>query len=224
MAARKSDVIVEAARQLFLERGYDGTSMDDVAATSGASKTTVYNNFEDKEKLFTGVIMQVTERASQIAEVEQEVYSDRPLDERLQRVAKRLARDVLDPSVIQLRRLAIAEALRFPELGKTYWDVGPGRTVEILQTAFAEIDAAGDLDIPDPHAAALQFAYAVLGPFQDLALLRPGDTVDQAEVQRHAGLTAEGFVRAHAPRTAKGRGKTRAKGTAGSRSRRTGTG
>ena len=61
MAGRKGAVILDTARQMFLERGYDATSLDDVAAASGVSKTTVYNNFEDKEGLFSAVVLSVTE-------------------------------------------------------------------------------------------------------------------------------------------------------------------
>ena len=66
MAGRKGALILDTARQMFLERGYDATSLDDVAAASGVSKTTVYNNFEDKEGLFRAVVLAVTERAEQI--------------------------------------------------------------------------------------------------------------------------------------------------------------
>ncbi len=200
MGTRKSEVIVETARRLFLERGYDSTSMDDVAAASGASKTTVYNNFDDKEKLFRAVIMQVTARAEEIVDqVQSGLKGEQPVDERLRRVAKRLARGVLNPVVIQLRRLAIAEAHRFPDLVRTYWDRAPGRTIEILEAAFAEIDAAGELDIPDPHAAAMQFAYAAFAPYQDRALLRPDDTIAQTDIDAYAEATVDRFVRAYAP-------------------------
>lgn len=202
MRPRKREAIVATAHRLFLERGYDGTSMDDVAATSGASKTTVYSNFEDKQQLFTAVVVEVTERAQRIVdELAAELAAERPADERLRAVARRLARGVLDPAVIQLRRLAIAEALRFPELVNTYWDRAPGRTVAILETALTTMDAAGDLDVPDPHAAALQFAYAVVGPLQDHALLRPGDAVTETDIDAHAEAAAERFVRAYAPET-----------------------
>lgn len=198
MRPRKSEVIVETALRLFLDRGYDSTSMDDVAATSGASKTTVYNNFEDKEKLFRAVIMQVTTRAEELVDhMQHELKGEQPPAERLRRVAHRLARGVLNPMVIQLRRLAIAEAHRFPDLVTTYWDRAPGRTVELLEAAFTDMNVAGELDIPDTHEAAMHFAYAVSGPYQDRALLRPGDTIADTDIARHVESTVDRFIRAY---------------------------
>ena len=55
-SARKRAAILDAARDLFLQRGYGGTSMDDVAARAAVSKQTVYKNFADKQRLFIEVI------------------------------------------------------------------------------------------------------------------------------------------------------------------------
>ena len=113
MAGRKGALILDTARQMFLERGYDATSLDDVAAASGVSKTTVYNNFEDKEGLFSAVVLSVTERAEQIiSELGATLRGDEPVAARLTAVARALAYGVLNPAVVQLRRLAISEALR----------------------------------------------------------------------------------------------------------------
>lgn len=54
--AEKNNAIVEAASLLFLEQGFDGTSMDEVAKRAGVSKQTVYSHFSGKEQLFSHVI------------------------------------------------------------------------------------------------------------------------------------------------------------------------
>lgn len=201
MAARKNAVIVATARQLFLERGYDGTSLDDVAAASGVSKTTVYNNFDDKEALFTAVISEVTAHAEEIiADLAADLATvDVPAPERLARAGRRLARGVLNPAVIQLRRIAVAEAARFPHLIAEYWERAPARTVKVLESALAAMNTAGELAIPDPHHAAEHFAYAVLGPHQDKALLRPDALLVDKELDRHVDESVTRFVRAYAP-------------------------
>ena len=84
VAGRKGALILDTARQMFLERGYDATSLDDVAAASGVSKTTVYNNFQDKEGLFSAVVLSVTERAEQIiSELGATLSGDEPVAGRL---------------------------------------------------------------------------------------------------------------------------------------------
>jgi TetR/AcrR family transcriptional repressor of mexJK operon len=199
MPPRKSGQIVETARNLFLERGYDGTSVDDVAAASGVSKTTVYNNFDDKEALFQAVILDVADRASAIADgLTATLGAEAPAADRLIEAAEQLAVGVLNPVVVQLRRLAIAEALRFPSLVQSYWDKAPGRAIDVLEQGLAAMDEAGELDIPDPREAAEQFAYAVLGPLQDQALLRPDQPLTVSTVAAHARNAAGRFTRAYA--------------------------
>ena len=199
MAGRKGALILDTARQMFLERGYDATSLDDVAAASGVSKTTVYNNFEDKEGLFSAVVLAVTERAEQIiSELGAALSGDEPVAERLTAVARALAYGVLNPAVVQLRRLAIAEALRVPGIVTAYWERAPARTLALLTESFTRLAARGELDIDDPAAAAALFAYAVLGLYQDQALLQPSRPLDRAELDEHVGQVVAAFLRAYA--------------------------
>jgi TetR/AcrR family transcriptional repressor of mexJK operon len=198
MRARKSSTILETARDLFLTKGYDGTSLDDVAATSRVSKTTVYNNFADKDALFVAVVTDIIERSDIIADaLAADLAADGPVDERLRAAARRLVVSVLDPAVVQLRRLAITESRRFPELIATYWQHAPAKSLATLAAAFTEMDKRGELDIPDAVAAATQFAYAVVGPGQDRALLTPGDQPTERELIAHADLAVGAFLRAY---------------------------
>ncbi len=200
MAGRKAALILDTARQMFLERGYDATSLDDVAAASGVSKTTVYNNFEDKETLFSAVVLSVTERAEQIiSELGATLSGHEPVAERLTTVARALAYGVLNPAVVQLRRLAISEALRFPDIVTAYWDRAPARTLALLTESFTQMAAQGELDTDDPAAAAAHFAYAVLGPHQDQALLQPSRPLTRAHLDEHVDKVVAAFLRAYTP-------------------------
>ena len=200
MAGRKGGLILDTARQMFLERGYDATSLDEVAAASGVSKTTVYNNFTDKEALFSAVVLAVTERAEQIiAELGATLGGDGPVAGRLTAVARALARGVSNPAVVQLRRLAIAEALRFPGLVTAYWDRAPARTVALLTESFTLMTGRGELDVDDPAAAAALFAYGVLGLYQDQALLQPDRPLARADLDAHVDRVVAAFLRAYAP-------------------------
>ena len=200
MAGRKGALILDTARQLFLERGYDATSLDDVAAASGVSKTTVYNNFRDKTDLFSAVVLSVTERAEQIvAELGATLDDDGPVEARLTAVARALAHGVLNPAVVQLRRLAISEAVRFPAVVTAYWDRAPARTLALLTDSFTRMAGRGELVIDDPAAAAALFAYAVLGLYQDQALLQPARPLARADLDRHVDQMVAAFLRAYAP-------------------------
>ncbi len=108
---------------------------------------------------------------------------------------------MLNPAVVQLRRLAISEALRFPDIVTAYWDRAPARTLALLTESPGQMAAQGELDTDDPAAAAALFAYAVLGLYQDQALLQPSRPVTRADLDEHvdnvvarphrAGLRAE---------------------------------
>ncbi len=106
--SRKRHAIVEAATALFLQHGYPGTSMDQIAATAAVSKPTVYRFFADKEQLFTEIVLGTLDQASQpfrtrlaaLAETSQ-------LTEELRPLARDYLATVIQPPVLQLRRLVI---------------------------------------------------------------------------------------------------------------------
>ncbi len=197
--ARKTEAILTSARTLFLERGYDATTLDDVAAASNVAKTTVYNNFRDKEHLFSEVIESITARSTVIlAALEEPLFSDSPVEDRLIEFGNRLVTGVLQPSVIQLRRLAIAEAPRFPELVTRFWSHGPGRTTELLARALREADSRGELRVPDPNAAALVLAYTLLGAALDRALMVQGAHMSPSDITAHVDHSVAAFLRAYA--------------------------
>jgi AcrR family transcriptional regulator len=128
-SAQKRQAILDAATGAFLRNGYLGTSMDEIAAEAGVSKQTVYRQFTDKKALFTEIVL------GTIDQVGEPFFSgvgtlDDPedLEADLRQLARRLISVVRDPRLLQLRRLVIGEAGRFPELGRTYFERGPSGT------------------------------------------------------------------------------------------------
>src|SRR3954462_14665962 len=148
---RKRRAIVEAATAAFLEHGYRGPSMDAVAAGAGVSKQTVYQHFGDKQRLFRELIAATVQSASDPVydEVRRLADSGR-LEKDLRDLARRLLTLVLQPRMMRLRRLVIAEARQFPDMGRFFYELGPGRTITALGDTFAELARQGRLDAPDP--------------------------------------------------------------------------
>ena len=113
---RKRVAITEAATELFLREGYRGTSMDDIAAGAGVSKQTVYKQFTDKEQLFCHVVEALVNVASDpVYEAVRGLHVTGDLETELRGVARRQLELVLEPRLMQLRRLVIAESTRFPQ-------------------------------------------------------------------------------------------------------------
>src|SRR5437868_1445178 len=139
-SSRKRAAILEAATSVLLRNGYLGTSMDEIAALAGVSKQTVYKHFADKQRLFSEVVTStVSEASDPVHEEVLQLRESGDLEADLRDLARRQLTLVLQPKLMQLRRLVIAESARFPELGRTFYDQGPGRTMTALASTFERL-------------------------------------------------------------------------------------
>ena len=174
-AARLSSagVILEAATTLFLQKGYAGTSMDEVASLAGVSKQTVYTHFSDKERLFSDLVLRNTDRVDAfVDEIATILVDTADLDHDLRSLARRYMASVIQPTVLQLRRLMIGEAARFPDLAKAYYDRVPERVVAALAAHLQRLTDRGVLRVPDPVLAANHLVALLLWVPLDRAMFR----------------------------------------------------
>src|SRR5919198_2693235 len=191
--------IREAATTLFLRKGYLGTSMDEVAALARVSKQTVYTHFDDKEQLFTDLVLSNTERVEEFVD-EMTALLDRASDpERdLGELARRYLDTVVRPQVLQLRRLVIGEAARFPDLARTYHERVPERMVGALSAGLRGLAARGLLHVDDPQLAAQHFVALVLWIPLDRALFVPdAEALPDAELEHLATAGVRVFLAAY---------------------------
>jgi AcrR family transcriptional regulator len=195
---QKRRAILDAAADLFLERGYLGTSVDEVAAMAGVSKQTVYKQFESKEALFIGVVRAMTGEAGDRVQKDMvDPANAEQLQEQLLSFAKRQLEVVLTPRLLQLRRLAIGEASRFPDLGREVYEGGAGRAISGLAAAFGRWSDKGLLRSHDPAIAASQFNWLVMAEPINLAMLLGNDAApNQAEIRTHAEHAVSTFLKA----------------------------
>src|SRR5580700_3339107 len=134
---RKRQAIAEAATSLFLRKGYDGTSMDDIATLAGVSKQTVYVHFRDKERLFRDIILGTTKRVEGLVRLIASTLSEtQDLEHDLGQLARRFVGEIMEPQVLRLRRLVIATADRFPEIGRIWFEQGFERALASMATCF----------------------------------------------------------------------------------------
>jgi len=172
---RSRAALLDAARTLFLAKGYAGTTMEEIAVLAGLAKRTVYNHFADKEALFTRIVQNVIAYAERFAgglreELAVEITAT-TLRATLDELGRRLALAILRPEVVALRRLLIGEAREFPALAKEYFDRAPGRVLEALASGFERLCERRLLRVEDARRAAAQFAYLVAGEPLDRAIL-----------------------------------------------------
>ncbi len=163
--------IRDAAAALFLERGYQGTSMDDIAAAARVSKQTIYTHFADKESLLAGLVLANADRVEAfLATMTSVVGGADDVEIALQELARLYLHFVIRPEVLKMRRLVLAEAGRFPELARTYYEQVPQRVYATLARLFRELADQGALHIEDADSAAQHFAWLVLGPHLDIGM------------------------------------------------------
>jgi TetR/AcrR family transcriptional repressor of mexJK operon len=186
---------VEAATQLFLEKGFQNTSMDEVAAAARVSKQTVYKQFTDKKRLLYEIVLGITGRAGQIATTIASLFDDvDDVEVDMTRLARRYATAVLSPVVLQLRRLVVSEAARFPDLARAYYDEAPRRGLEAVAAGLEQLGERGLLRLDDGLLAANHFACLVLGPLIDRAMFFPYEDIDAAAIERCADAGVHAFL------------------------------
>jgi TetR/AcrR family transcriptional repressor of mexJK operon len=194
----KRQAITDAATGLFLTQGYQGTNMDEIAAAAGVSKQTVYKQFTDKQQLFIGIVLGITDRAERIVETIDNLFDEiADLEVGLVRLARAYAAAVVNPQVLQLRRLVISEADRFPDLALAYFERAPGRGLEAIAAGLQRLADRGVLRIDDIETAADHFAYLILGPLIDKALFHPQSKVTAAMIEHYASSGVRAFVAAY---------------------------
>jgi TetR/AcrR family transcriptional regulator, mexJK operon transcriptional repressor len=196
-SVRKRQAILEAATTAFLSSGYLGTTMDEIAALAAVSKQTVYKHFADKERLFSEIVV------STVNEAGEPTYDDvlnlrdsGDVEADLRDLARTLLARVMQPRLLQLRRVVIGEAGRFPELGRTFYDLGPGRTIGALAEAFERLAERGVLDLDDPELAAAHFNWLIMSIPLNQAMLF-GHDEPPADLDRYADTGVRVFLAAY---------------------------
>jgi len=194
-SARKSAAIMEAATAVFLEKGYDGTSMDDVAAKASVSKPTVYKHFADKEQLFAEIVRATTDQIDELMRFVTETVADHSdIETGLMRLARRFITALMQPEVLRLRRLVIANAERFPSVGRSWYEEGFERVLATLATSFQSLAERKLLRMDDALLAANHFVGLLLWIPVNKAMFTGDHRATPDELERYAVAAVRAFL------------------------------
>ena len=198
-SARKRKLILDAATQAFLSRGYDGTSMDDVAALAAVSKPTVYKHFADKERLFYEIVLNTADPMSELVGLLADASADiDDLESHLRAFARQFIGALMQPDVLRLRRLVIANAERFPEMGRAWYEHGFERALAALAGQFQRLTEQQLLAADDPGMAANHFVGLLLWiPINRVMFTGATDGTSDAELTHFADAAVRVFLRAY---------------------------
>lgn len=198
-SAQKRRAILDAARQVFLKHGYPAASMDEVAALAGVSKVTVYKYFSDKQNLFTAVLTGAIQEAEQSSRSLIDHLGDSvDVAKDLQTFARQHVTLVTQPHLIQMRRMVIAEASRFPELARAWHRAGPERGHTKLASQIEQLAQRGLLQVADPMLAAQHLNYLILSvPVNEAMFTGREKPYNRPQLYRYADEAVRVFMTAY---------------------------
>lgn len=193
--AAKDEAILQAAGDLFMERGYEAVSLDAVALSAGVSKATIYARYADKDALFTAVLRNECER---VVSTESFFTSpDQSPRDTLILLAQRFLELVTGEKAIKMNRVIVAEARRAPRVAELFYETAVLAIKNRVAAWIETENGLGRLHVQDPHGAAWRYLGAVKGE----AHLRASfglEPMDPQHLRAHIESAADEFIRAHA--------------------------
>ncbi|KKC26993.1 TetR/AcrR family transcriptional regulator [Sphingomonas sp. SRS2] len=166
--------VLDAALKVFQAEGFAAASMDRIAACAGISKMTIYRKFADKEALFLAAI---NRHCAQIYAVNEHPPAASIEEARvaLTEFGWVFADAVREQHVLDLYRMLLGEMQRFPQLGADFYDVGPARSIAVIENILSRV-MGGD----DARLRAEAFMHLVMGDRHQRLLLEKAGKEDKA--------------------------------------------
>jgi AcrR family transcriptional regulator len=159
--------IVDAALEVFAEKGFAAAKLDDIARKAGISKATLYLYFDTKDEIFRAVAQ--WEVASVIEALERQVEgADAPFAEIAPRLLARAAAMMKGGRVPAIARMVIGESRNFPDLARIWHDDVVARVIGIVTGMIARAQARGEVAPGDPRL----YAFSLMGPMVMAMLFR----------------------------------------------------
>ncbi len=194
----KGAAILDAAKRMFTVHGFDGVSMDQIAAEAGVSKLTVYSHFGDKDALFFEAVSAKCEELLP-PELFTSDHLQGPLRDQLTSIARAFFALITSDEALSMHRMMLMQSSDL-HVREMFWKAGPQR-VQGAFAAFVQARAdAGEIAVPDVRRAASQFFCLLKGEMHMRMASGLCCAPSTTEVDMHIDATVDLFLRAHAPR------------------------
>jgi len=181
---RSRDAIVNAAERLFLEHGFDGVSMDDLAESAGVARRTLYNQFTGKEEILREVLNRLSGQIADALPPGIETQGD--IDTVLRLVARALLALQTSTQFVGLVRMVVADSRQFPWIATAFASV-LDPYLNRFASYLSQQTSSNILDCPHPVLAAHQFLALLNEPIlwqrilgRDIAPVPPETVVEEA--------------------------------------------
>ncbi|MFC4254105.1 TetR family transcriptional regulator [Altererythrobacter xixiisoli] len=196
-AARRQErraAIVAVAQRHFTEYGYGATSMSAIAAELGGSKTTLWSYFSSKEELFAEALEVWIRDFSPISALKPEA----DLRQTLLGYGTEFLRTMLSSNIATLFRLVIAEASRFPEIGRIFYEHAPLRRHKVLAAYLDGQITAGRLRPVDSLRASAQLHHLCIYRLFMHSMWGLDPDISAEAIDREVGEAVDMFLHGYA--------------------------
>jgi AcrR family transcriptional regulator len=177
---QKQAAILESARSVFFEDGYDVASMDRIAAVAGVSKRTVYGHFGSKNELFINVMFDMCRANSDPLGMTLDM--EQPVETVLKGLGKAFLTMIFDPEGMALFRILVSQSANFPELGQAFFDGGPKELIAKITEYLGEQQKQGRIQVGDCEEAAGSFLASLFGSHQMRCLVTATPPPDEKQI------------------------------------------
>jgi TetR/AcrR family transcriptional repressor of mexJK operon len=184
--------LLEKAFELFVELGFEGTSIDAITAAAGIAKRTIYSRYGDKESLFKAAMHHEIERWAKALDGLHDAETH-DLEQSLVQIGQILLDSVLSPQGMRLLQLTGSVARRMPEIGARNVQEGTAPILSFLEDLFRRRLGERLLCFPDPADAAVAFMNLVVGGPANIAA--QGQQLDGAFMDRYVKSSVCLFLR-----------------------------
>jgi len=184
--------IIKAAANLFFEKGFSNTSIDDIIKITGGSKRAIYKEFGNKSGLFSMIIQTYTDKV--LHEVQFEKFDENNLELSLKKFGYALVQSYMKPEIIGLYTMIFKEAKAFPDLAKEFYEKGPMlgtlKLSELLQNCIDK----GKLKKLPSYKLASFFTSILRNKIHSGVFLNSSEAVSLEEIKEDVDLVVEIFL------------------------------
>lgn len=188
---------LEAAAALFVEKGFEATSLNDIIDRAGGSRTTLYTRFGDKDGLFRALMKEHCNRIQEeLARIQEENAGPRHpgLAEGLTDIGLHIIRTLADPKTIAIVHTLVSEGRRIPDISEEFQAMGQERGIQKIAHYLRSAAGTGGRRIEDADAKAEIFFSMILGSRILRQLTVPGYRVDMDAAEAYVRHSVRVFL------------------------------
>lgn len=185
--------ILAAAGRVFIEHGYTGTSMEDIAVAAAVTRRTLYNRFpEGKEALFMAVTARLWEAYPRTPVTGEAALADPAKG--LRQIAMEFAGFWCGSSAADLLRMVVHERRYFPLLARSFDEATQTPTMNVISNYLAALGSSGILSLEAPQTAAKQFLMMINGQVLWAQTMCDGHALTMTEMEQLVDRTVKEFL------------------------------